>query len=55
MGESLLTKVPRSDVGQSLASEAEVCQVLGRDIIGDGGQKLIGKCQKLLSVSSVRG
>jgi hypothetical protein len=54
MGESLFSKVLPGYVGQSLASKAEVWQVLSRDIVGDVCEKLIGEFQELLGMFSVR-
>jgi len=54
MSESLLSEVLRGYVGQSLASKAEVWQILRRDVVGDVYEELIGKYQELFGVLSVR-
>lgn len=55
VGESLSSKVLRTHVCQSLASKAEVWQVLRCDTAGDVCEKLIGEFQESLRMLSVRG
>jgi len=54
MDEELFSKAFLSYVGQCLTGEAKFLKVLPPNVVGDGYEELIGKCQELLGVLSVR-